>query len=214
MSSRFRGATVTLALLSGAARALAQTQASVATPRVEDGKRLGDEKRHRVGVATSLGPSLMFTALGADGRYQEKYAFGFSMRLDYGYQVVRGFELGATASVWYLPRESVSSSYNMLMPAIALRPYLPLGLADAVELGLSVRPGAAIIHITPSRGTWTGFGISGGPDARVWLGPNCALQLGLEISIGTGHNSEATGFQNESGGFGALGSWAMFVARF
>lgn len=172
-----------------------------------------DDPRHRVGVATSLGPSLMFTALGGDGRYQEKWAFGLALRLAYGYRLVRGFEIGANASYWYLPREDVESSYEVFMPALALRPYLPLGTNDAVELGFDVHAGGAFIHITPSRGTWTGFAAAGGPDARVWLGSRYALQVGLELAIASGHNPEPQSFQNESGAAGALGFWLSLLAR-
>jgi hypothetical protein len=172
-----------------------------------------DAQGHR--ISGSLSPSLLFFELGGDGHLQEKMAIGLSSRLAYSYRLVRGFELGADVSYWFLPR-SDRLAYGVLLPALALRPYLPLGADDRVELGIDVHAGAVIIGAMPGIGTWTGWGVSGGPDVRAWLWPNWALELGVEISIGSGHNSGAdhSWYQNKSGGFGALGPWATVVARF
>ena len=169
--------------------------------------------RHRFGGG--LNPSLTFFELGGDGHLQEKMALGLSLRLGYAYRLTRGFELGADFAYWYLPREG-RIAYGVFMPALALRPYLPLGEGDAVEIGLDLHAGGAIIGVMPDVGTWTGWGASGGPDVRAWLWPSCALQFGVEISIGHGHNSspDPSWYQNESGWFGALGLWLALMARF
>lgn len=173
------------------------------------------ERNHRFGAAISPGPTLMFFELGDDGHYDEKMALGLSLRFEYAYQLVRGFELGGDLSLWFL--QHTGDTYGVVIPALLVRPYLPLGDAESVELGLDAHVGgAAFGPMSGGAATWTGWGVSAGPDVRSWLWPRGALQLGLELSLAHGHNSDANQsyYQRESGWFGALGFWLALLSRF
>lgn len=195
---------IAAATLSPTSRAQQRAAAAKSGERIEP---------HRVGA--DLGQAYLGNTGSGEGQAKN---WGVAARLAYGFRALKGFEIGGDLSYWYmyrLPYED--SSYHYVLPAVVLRPYLPLGSAEQLELGFDVHAGALIMHID-GPGTWTGVGVVVGPDARVWLGRRWAVQLGAEFAAGTGHNpsDRVTNTQslNPRQGFLGLGFFLGCVARF
>lgn len=154
----------------------------------------------------------MANTMGSDGHFGGGVAI--LLRPEYGLRVLRGFEVGAEISYWGSTTDE--RALHVLVPALVLRPYIPLGVADSTELGIHLHGGVSTAWIANASGSWFGFGLSGGPDVRIWTSPSIGFQIGAEFFTSSGHNSDPQvrdPYLREDGRLLALVLWLGLVAR-
>jgi hypothetical protein len=187
-----------------------------------EGARRQGASRHRIAVAAGLGT--VANSAGVDGHY-ENSRITPSVRAGYSLRIVPGFEFGADASYW---RSAVrDTAFHTAILAAVVRPFLPLGARESVEIGASVRFGAFIMYLpdalppaspTPVSETWRGVGGTISPDVRVWLASHWAIQFAAELALGKGQNPTDPTTQglylSKDGALFALGTWIGCVVGF
>jgi hypothetical protein len=139
------------------------------------------EALHRVGLAVMGGPAYLIA--GSDGRDRDKSPRA-GARVLYAYRPVRGFEVGA--DLGFLVGKEVGV---VVLPAGTARGFVGIGARDPVELGGTAHVGAMVL--AGSSNTWMGWAVTAGPNVRIWVSDDIALQLAGEATLAVGYTSQS-----------------------
>jgi hypothetical protein len=170
--------------LFGIAGLLAALSRAAPVSAQEQSERL-PSPRHR--LSGSLGiAGLGIPGIGVDSRNQG--GVGILFRLEYGFRVVRGLEVGADVGYWAVSLDQ--GPLHTLVPAVVVSPYIPIGDGDSIEVGLHLHAGASLSWMDVAPGTWMGFAVGGGPYGRFWKVSGIAFQVGGDVLTASVKNSE------------------------
>lgn len=184
-----------------------------------------EEMRQRVGAATTL--SLAINDVGLDGHPPSQSDIAVGGRAAYAFRVMHGFELGLDGTYTNaLGGAGLGSSLRVLAPMLAARAYVPLTERNLVELGVTLRAGGFFMWLPDTENfdgrtsthTWSGWGMSIGPDIRYWFSDRIGIQASLEVADHNGSGSDPEGaylaaYLARKANLITAGAWVALLAR-